>query len=159
MQSVTANGQPLSFIQEDKNEDGDYFVILPKALTAGEKLSVTTTYAGKDAVVNTGGGNYYPVARENWYPSDPGSGLGEYALYDMTLRIPKGMKMAATGVLLGNHRRRQEHNRVEERGSANRGRLQLWPVQGRRGQAHEAGIFHSVLCQRRISGLGAGPAA
>jgi len=100
VQSVTANGQPLSFIQEDKNDDGNFAVILPKALAEGEKFSVTTTYEGKDAVSNEGGGNYFPVARENWYPNEPGASFGEYALYDMTLRIPKGMKMAATGVLV-----------------------------------------------------------
>jgi Peptidase family M1 domain len=100
VQSVTANGQPLAFVQEDKNDDGNFAVILPKALAEGEKLSVTTTYEGKDAVRNEGGGNYYPVARDDWYPNDPGASFGEYALYDMTLRIPKGMKMAATGVLV-----------------------------------------------------------
>jgi len=100
VQSVTANGQPLSFIQEDKNDDGNFAFILPKPLNANEKLTITTTYAGKDAVSNEGGGNYFPVARENWYPNDPGASFGEYALYDMTLRIPKGMKMAATGVLV-----------------------------------------------------------
>ena len=100
VQSVTASGQALSFIQEDKNDDGDFAVILPKALAAGEKISVTTAYEGKDAVVNTGGGNYFPVARENWYPNDPDAAMGEFALFDMTLRIPKGMKMAATGVLV-----------------------------------------------------------
>jgi hypothetical protein len=100
VQSVTANGQPLAFIQEDKNDDGNFAVILPKPLSAGEKLTLTTSYAGKEAVSNEGGGNYYPVARTNWYPNDPGAGFGEYVLYDMTLRIPKGMKMAATGVLV-----------------------------------------------------------
>jgi len=100
VQSVLANGQALSFIQEDKNDDGNFAVILPKALSAGEKLTVTTSYAGKEAVSNEGGGNYFPVARENWYPNDPGGMFGEYVLYDMTLRIPKGMKMAATGVLV-----------------------------------------------------------
>jgi Peptidase family M1 domain len=100
VQSVTANGQPLAFIQEDKNDDGNFAVILPKALSAGEKLTITTTYGGKEAVNNEGNGNYYPVARMNWYPNDPGASFGEYALYDMTLRIPKGMKMAATGVLV-----------------------------------------------------------
>jgi hypothetical protein len=99
VQSVIADGQPLSFIQEDKNDDGDLAVILPKAVAAGEKLSVTTTYGGKEAVSNEGGGNYFPVARDNWYPSDFG-GFGEYSSYDMTFRIPKGMKMAATGVLV-----------------------------------------------------------
>jgi hypothetical protein len=100
VQSVTANGQPLSFIQEDKNDDGNFAVILPKALSANEKLTLATTYRGKGAVSNEGGGNYFPVARENWYPNDPDASFGEYALYDMTLRIPKGMKMAATGVLV-----------------------------------------------------------
>jgi hypothetical protein len=100
VQSVTANGQPLAFVQEDKNDDGNFAVILAAPLNAGEKVTITTTYGGKDAVTNEGGGNYFPVARENWYPNDPGASFGEFALYDMTLRIPKGMKMAATGVLV-----------------------------------------------------------
>jgi hypothetical protein len=33
VQSVSLNGHPLSFIQEDKNEDGNFAVILPKAGT------------------------------------------------------------------------------------------------------------------------------
>jgi len=99
VQSVTADGQPLSFIQEDKNDDADFAVILPKPLAEGEKFSVTTTYSGKEAVSNEGGGNYDPApgARHNWYPNSIDSALGEYATYDMTFRIPKGMKIAATG--------------------------------------------------------------
>ncbi|HXY52760.1 MAG TPA: M1 family aminopeptidase [Terriglobales bacterium] len=100
VQNVTVDGQPASFVQEDKNDDADYAVILPRVLGTGEKFTVTTTYAGKDAVINQGGGNYYPVARDDWYPNQHGVSLGHYALYDMTLRIPKGMKMAATGVLV-----------------------------------------------------------
>jgi hypothetical protein len=100
VQSVTADGQNLSFIQEDKNDDGDFAVILPRALPEGEKYTLTTVYGGKQAVSNEGGGNYFPAARENWYPNDPGGEFGEYATYDMTFRIPKGMKMAATGVLV-----------------------------------------------------------
>jgi aminopeptidase N len=34
----------------------------------------------------------------NWYPNNPGGSFGEYATYDMTFRIPKGMQIAATGV-------------------------------------------------------------
>jgi len=93
-----ADGQPLAFIQEDKNEDAQFSVILPKALNAGEQFSVTTEYEGKEAVVNRGGGNYFPVARMNWYPNSPGSSFGEYANYDMTFHIPKGMQIAATGL-------------------------------------------------------------
>jgi hypothetical protein len=98
--SVTADGQALPFIQEDKNDDADFAVIVPKALAAGEKYTITTTYAGKDAVRNEGGGNYYPVARDSWYPNNPNGELGEYTSYDMTFRIPKGMKIAATGSLV-----------------------------------------------------------
>lgn len=100
VQSVTANGQGLSFIQEDKNDDADFAVILPTPLTKGDHFTITTAYEGKEAVVNEGGGNYYPVAREDWYPSEKGAYFANYATYDMTLHIPKGMKMAATGVLV-----------------------------------------------------------
>lgn len=100
VQSVALEGQPLSFIQEDKNDDGNYAVILPKPLSFGEKVVVTTVYGGKEAVSNEGGGNYFPVARDDWYPNNPHGFFGEYATYDMTLRIPKGLKMAATGVLV-----------------------------------------------------------
>jgi hypothetical protein len=94
---TTADGQPLPFIQEDKNDDAQFAVILPKPLAAGDQFTITTAYEGKEAVTNEGGGNYFPVARENWYPNNPGSSFGEYATYDMTFHIPKGMQIAATG--------------------------------------------------------------
>lgn len=98
VQSVALEGgQPLSFIQEDKNDDADFSVILPKPLSAGEKATIVTTYAGKGAVANSGGGNYYPIARENWYPNEIGNALSDYTSFDMTFHIPKGMKIAATG--------------------------------------------------------------
>ncbi len=98
VQSVTGEGnQPLAFIQEDKHDDADFWVILPKPLAAGEKFAITTTYGGKEAITNQGNGNYFPVARENWYPN---TAFGEYVTYDMTFRIPKGMKIAATGTLV-----------------------------------------------------------
>jgi hypothetical protein len=97
VQSVSMGGESLSFIQEDKNDDADFFVILPKALGAGEEFTIKTVYGGKEAILNEGGGNYFPVARDNWYPN---SHFGEYETYDMTFRIPKGMKLAATGNLI-----------------------------------------------------------
>jgi hypothetical protein len=99
--SVAADGgQALPFIQEDKHDDADFAVILPKPLAAGEKYTLTTTYSGKEAVTNEGGGNYFPIARSSWYPNNPNAGLGEYTVYDMTFHIPKGMKIAATGDLV-----------------------------------------------------------
>jgi hypothetical protein len=100
---VSSDGRQLSFIQEDKNEDAQYAVILPKALAAGDSYTITTSYGGKEAVINEGNGNYFPISRQNWFPSNPEAGLGEYASYDMTFRIPKGMKMAATGQLVSDN--------------------------------------------------------
>ena len=101
VQTVTADGgAALPFIQEDKNEDYQFSVILPKPLAPGEKITLTSTYSGKEAVVNNGGDNYFPVAREDWYPNNAAGGLGEYTSYDLTFRIPKGMRMIATGDLV-----------------------------------------------------------
>ena len=105
-----AGGQPLAFIQEDKRQDGDYAVILPKALSAGEKYTITTSYGGKEAVSNEGNGNYFPVARENWYPNNASSSLGEFTAYDMAFHIPKGMKMAATGSLVSEGNEDKQNN-------------------------------------------------
>lgn len=97
---VDQSGRPLAFVQEGKDDDPDLFVILPKTLSRGEKYSITTSYAGKDAIRNEGSGNYYPIAREDWYPSNAGAGLSDYSSFDMTFRIPKGLKMAASGSLV-----------------------------------------------------------
>ncbi|PYV60648.1 MAG: hypothetical protein DMG98_01345 [Acidobacteria bacterium] len=101
VQSVTnQSGQALAFVQEDKDDDPDFYVLLPQPLAKGEKYTITTTYGGKDAIKNEGSGNYYPIARENWYPANAGAGLGDYTSFDMTFHIPKGMKMAASGSLI-----------------------------------------------------------
>jgi hypothetical protein len=97
---TTEGGQALNFIQEDKKEDSDFAVILPRALPVGEKLTIVTNYGGKDAIINEGNGNYFPIARHNWYPNNPTFSLGEYSSYDMIFRIPKGLKIAATGTLV-----------------------------------------------------------
>jgi hypothetical protein len=69
VQSVTGDGQGLYFIQEDKNDDAGFSVILAKPLAMGEKYTITMMYSGKEAVINEGGVNYFPIARENWYPN------------------------------------------------------------------------------------------
>jgi hypothetical protein len=96
--SVTGeDGAALAFIQEEKEEDADFAVVLSRELKKGETYTITTKYGGKDALRNEGGGNYYPIARSDWYP---GQSFGGYAAYDMTFHVPKGMTMVATGKLL-----------------------------------------------------------
>lgn len=93
-----SEGHALDFIQEDKKEDPDLYVVLPKSLHKGDSCTIRTVYAGKDAVIKTGEGNYFPAARENWYPNQTSGELGNYAMYDMTFHAPKGMTMVATGL-------------------------------------------------------------
>jgi hypothetical protein len=91
VKTVTGEGGvALNFIQEDKLEDPQFWVVLSKPLALGEKCTITTTYDGKDAVSNEGGGNYFPIARLDWYPNAPEGALGEYTNYDLTFRIPRG---------------------------------------------------------------------
>ena len=95
VQSVSdSEGHSLSFIQEGKDDDADFAIILPRALEGGEQFTVRTVYSGRDVVSNEGGDNYYPAARTSWYPS---RGFGDYVTYEMTFHIPKGMTMVATG--------------------------------------------------------------
>src|SRR5262249_7400115 len=71
--------------------------VLSKPLNAGQELTITTRYGGKEAVSDEGGGNYFPVARTNWYPNTT---FGDYAQYHMLLRIPKRLRMVASGTPL-----------------------------------------------------------
>ena len=94
--SVTnADGKPLNFIQESEDFDSDLWIVLPKALARGEKLTIRTVYKGKQAVSAEGNDNYFPVARANWYPNN--IGIKDYATYDLTFSVHKRMKLVATG--------------------------------------------------------------
>jgi len=96
--SVTgSDGAHLGFIQEDKDQDADFAVILPRELKKGEEYTIITKYGGKDAIQNEGEGNYYPIAREDWYP---GQGFGSYSTFDMTFSVPKGLTLVASGKLV-----------------------------------------------------------
>jgi hypothetical protein len=105
IQTVTdESGQPLEYVFEEgsfsrsERDDADNFtVILPRALGVSEKYTIKTAYGGKEAVSNAGGGNYYPVARDDWFPANR---LGDAANFEITFRIPKGMKIAATGSMI-----------------------------------------------------------
>src|SRR5207249_8325662 len=88
------HGRELSFIQEHKDEDAAFAVILPEGLKKGQEYTISFEYGGDDAVVDSGGGNYTLVARDDWYPN---SAFGDRATYELTLRTPKDLTMVATG--------------------------------------------------------------
>ena len=92
----TEQGDPLDYVQEKKDEDADFGLILSAPLKKGESTAVRINYGGKDVVENEGGANYYPMARESWYPN-AARGLGDYATYAMRFHVPKGLELIATG--------------------------------------------------------------
>ncbi|HXK61082.1 MAG TPA: hypothetical protein PLP42_14435 [Acidobacteriota bacterium] len=90
-------GRELSFIQEDKDEDPDFFVLLEEPIKAGQGYQLNFEYEGKDAVHDSGGGNYTLIPRSSWYPNNP---FGpDRAIFEMTFKVPKGLTMVATGEL------------------------------------------------------------
>jgi hypothetical protein len=95
----TEKGVALDFVQEKKDDDPDFGVVLAQPLKEGETTTLKITYGGKEVVLNEGNGNYYPVARENWYPNSS-QGLGDYATYRMLFHVPKGLQLIATGTRL-----------------------------------------------------------
>ncbi len=90
-------GRELNFVQEDKDEDADFAVILEEPLAKGKSSTLKFEYAGDDALIDSGGGNYTLAARSNWYPA---SYFGDRALFDITLHAPKKLEMVATGDLV-----------------------------------------------------------
>jgi hypothetical protein len=95
-QVTSGNDEPLDWVQEKKEDDPEFGVLLASPLKKGETAALKITYGGKDVVINEGGSNYYPVAREDWYPNSS-QGLGDYATYRMLFHVPKGLQIIATG--------------------------------------------------------------
>jgi len=92
-------GKELAFVQEAKDEDADFGVILPQPLVAGKTYKINFEYAGGDALIDTGGGNFFvnPGARLTWYPNNEGTAFGDRARFDVTFRYPKGKTLIGTG--------------------------------------------------------------
>lgn len=93
-----SQGRELNFIQENKDEDADFAVILAEPLKKGQEYTLNFDYGGDDAVSDSGGGNFTLDARSNWYPS---TYFGDRATYEITLKVPKGLTAVATGQPLG----------------------------------------------------------
>jgi hypothetical protein len=106
LKSVTSEtGQSLDFFQNEgmtpqqrEMQGNDFaFVILPAAPKRGEEFLLTFHYAGR-VIHDSGNGVYFVGARESWYPH-----LGDaadFSIYEMTMRWPRRLKLAATGTKL-----------------------------------------------------------
>lgn len=97
-----ANGNDMSFVQEGKNEDSDFGVIMPTALDAGQTYQLTIQYDGDEALRDSGGGNYILIPRSTWYPGNANTLFAEdRAIFDMTFRYPKNVTFVGTGAPTG----------------------------------------------------------
>jgi hypothetical protein len=94
-------GRDLSFIQEGKDDDADFGVILARALEAGKTYKLKVEYDGEGALRDSGGGNFILVPRSTWYPNNAGTQFGDRAIFDMTFRYPKGHIFVGTGAPVG----------------------------------------------------------
>jgi len=92
----SAAGGALDWVQESKDLDPNFGVILAAPLKKGDTTTFKIAYGGKDVVLNEGSGNYYPVAREDWYPNSS-QGFGDYSTYHMVFHVPRDIELIATG--------------------------------------------------------------
>lgn len=93
-----AEGNDLNFVQEDKNEDSDFGVIMPKPLDEGKTYQISIQYDGNDALRDSGGGNFILIPRTTWYPANANVLFSEdRATFDMTFRYPKAYTFVGTG--------------------------------------------------------------
>ncbi len=90
-------GKELNFVQESKDEDADFGIILPQALVTGKTYKVTVRYEGGDALRDSGGGNFILIPRSTWYPNNAGTQFGDRAIFDLTVRFPKLFTFVGTG--------------------------------------------------------------
>ncbi|HEV8368457.1 MAG TPA: carboxypeptidase regulatory-like domain-containing protein [Pyrinomonadaceae bacterium] len=101
----------LDFIQEGKDEDSDFGVIVPQPLEAGKTYKWSIEYGGGDAIRDSGGGNYILIPRSTWYPANANTLFSEdRAIFDMTFHYPKSYTFVATGAPVGPETKDGEYN-------------------------------------------------
>ena len=97
------NGKELSFVQEKKNDDPDFGVILEQAPEVGKPFKIRVEYEGPNVLISAGSGNFIlnPGARANWYPNNPFTAFGDRSTFDVTYRYPKKLIMVSGGNRVG----------------------------------------------------------
>ena len=92
---VTAGGQEVAFIQEEKRDDPGFYVVMPEGMAKGSPHQLLIEYAGDKVVHKEGGGNFAVEARESWYPNV--NTFRDHARYDLTFRVPKQYVLVSVG--------------------------------------------------------------
>jgi hypothetical protein len=95
-------GENLLFFQNEglteqelrSRGDDTLCIFLPRASTAGSAFTLRFHYRG-NVIENYGNSVLFVGARESWYPHF--GDTAEFALYDLTFRWPKHLRLVATG--------------------------------------------------------------
>ena len=92
------NGSALDFVQEGKDNDAEFAVVLPAAAKVGDTLRLLTVYSGGDALHADGNNTYHLMngAEDRWYPSGLG-GRADAANFHLTFHLPKSLQLVASG--------------------------------------------------------------
>ena len=92
------SGAPLDFVQEAKDNDAEFAVVLPEGAKAGDTLRLLTVYSGGDALHADGNNTFHldSGAQYSWYPSGTG-GMADAANFHMTFHLPKNLQLVASG--------------------------------------------------------------
>lgn len=98
---VDESGNALNFIQEKKEQDANFGVILPAAKDPGKPFKLKVVYEGTDALREAGSGNFILIPRSTWYPNNPGTSFGDRASFDVTFHYPKKYTMVGIGDRVG----------------------------------------------------------
>lgn len=96
-----STGNALVFVQEKKDEDADFGVILPESQPVGKPFKITIEYDGVEALREAGAGNFILIPRSTWYPNNPETAFGDRAVFNITFHYPKKFVMVGTGVRVG----------------------------------------------------------
>jgi hypothetical protein len=93
--SVRLGETEIGFVQEAKNQDPSFYVILPEPTVKGQQYTLAIDYAGDEVIRSEGGGNFAVGARTSWYPN-VGS-FNDRATFDLTYRYPKNFTLVSVG--------------------------------------------------------------
>lgn len=94
---VTLAGRDVHFIQEQRKQDGSFYVVLPEPMVKGREYKVAIEYQGNKVVEDAGGGNFAVGARTSWYPSV--NAFNDRATFDLTFKVPQKYTLVGVGTL------------------------------------------------------------
>ncbi len=98
VQRVTMNNREIGFIQEGRQQDSSFYVVMPEPMKKGSKYRVRIDYEGDKVIEDQGGGSFSVGARTSWYPSV--NAFRDRAIYDLVFKIPHQYRLAGVGKLV-----------------------------------------------------------